>query len=140
MVLDHIGIAVRSIDKGIEQWRTLFGYRQATEVVVNTRQKVKVVFMEREGALPVKLIEPVDAASPAAAAVARGGGLHHVCFRCDNLSAELERLGAAGCRVLSPPQPGEAFDNEPIAFLYANQGLNIELIDTTRRAARINET
>ena len=39
-----------------------------------------------------------------------------------------------GLRILSHPQPGEAFDNENIAFVYAKQGLNIELIDTEKRA------
>ena len=40
-------------------------------------------------------------------------------------------------RVLAQPQPGEAFENERIAFVYAGDGLNVELIDTERRAARL---
>lgn len=39
-----------------------------------------------------------------------------------------------GLRVLVDAQPGEAFDNERIAFLYAKQGMTIELIETGRKA------
>jgi hypothetical protein len=63
MVLDHIGIAVRSIERSIEHCHAVFGYEQMTEIVVNTRQKVRVVFLARRGSLPVKLIEPTDPTS-----------------------------------------------------------------------------
>ena len=44
-------------------------------------------------------------------------------------------LGAGRDKILTPPQPGEAFDNELIAFAYAGQGLNVELIETDKKAA-----
>ena len=43
-----------------------------------------------------------------------------------------------GFRILAGPEPGEAFNNEDIAFIYATQGLNIELIDTDKRAEKID--
>lgn len=137
LALDHVGIAVRSLDEGIERWRTVFGYRQATEIVLNTRQQVRVVFMERDGSLPVKLVEPSEPTSAVAALARRGGGLHHLCFRAASIGTELARLEALGLRVISPPEPGEAFEDNPIAFVYAGDGLNIELIDTLSRAQRI---
>ena len=137
MILDHVGIAVRSIERSLEHWQAVFGYRQATEIVTNTLQKVRVVFLARPGSLQVKLVEPTDPSSPIHAFVQRGGGLHHLCFRCESVDAELVRLEALGLRVIAPPQPGEAFDDEKIAFVYAGDGLNIELIDTERRAGRL---
>jgi methylmalonyl-CoA/ethylmalonyl-CoA epimerase len=137
MILDHVGIAVRSIERSLEHWQAVFGYRQATEIVTNTRQKVRVVFLDRPGSLQVKLVEPTDASSPIHAFTQRGGGLHHLCFRCESVDAELARLEALGLRVLAPPQPGEAFEDERIAFVYAGDGLNIELVDTLRRAGRL---
>ncbi len=137
MILDHVGIAVPSLERSMERWRAIFGYRQATEVVTNTRQKVRVVFLEREGSLPVKLIEPTDPTSPVHAFAQRGGGLHHLCFRSPSVDVEIARLQALGLRVIAPPQPGEAFENEKIAFVYAGNGLNIEIIDTERRAGRL---
>lgn len=137
MILDHVGIAVRSIDQSIERWSEVFGYEQATEIILNTRQKVRVVFLAKPGSLPIKLIEPTDPTSPVHAFTQRGGGLHHLCFRCDSVEAEVARLMALGLRVLAPPEPGEAFDNELIAFVYAGDGLNMELIDTERRAGRL---
>lgn len=139
MMLDHVGIAVRSIEDAVRRFETVFGYRRMTGLVVNTRQKVKVTFLEKAGSLPVKLIEPTDATSPLQSFVARGGGLHHLCFRCASLDTELVRLRELGLRVLAPPQPGEAFENQDIAFVYAGDGLNVELIDTELRAARIGQ-
>jgi methylmalonyl-CoA/ethylmalonyl-CoA epimerase len=138
MIIDHIGIAVRSITEGVEHWEKVFGYEQLTEIVVNTRQKVKVVFLTKKDSLTVKLIEPVDETSSIFEFAKKGGGLHHLCFKCDNMEYELRRLNTMGLRVLAGPQPGEAFDNENIAFLYAKQGLNIELIDTDKKANRLD--
>ena len=137
MVVDHVGIAVRSIERSIEHWQTVFGYEQVTEIVTNTRQRVRVVFLARRGSLQVKLIEPTDATSPIHALAQRGGGLHHLCFRCESVDAEIVRLEALGLRVIAPAQPGEAFEDEKIAFVYAGDGLSVELIDTERRAGRL---
>ncbi len=138
MIIDHIGIAVKSIEKGIEHWKKIFGYGQMTEVVVNTRQNVKVVFLKKENSLTVKLIEPLDETSPIYTFSQKGGGLHHICFKCDNIDNELKNFKDMGLRIITQPQPGEAFDNERIAFVFAQQGLNIELIDTDKKAKMID--
>jgi methylmalonyl-CoA/ethylmalonyl-CoA epimerase len=138
MVIDHIGIVVKKMQDSIQHWEKVFGYKQKTEILENTRQKVRVVFLEKENSLDVKLIEPVDQSSPAYMLAKRGGGLHHLCFKCDDMNIDIARLKETGCRVLAKPQPGEAFENEDIAFLYAKQGLNIELIDTDKKANLIN--
>jgi methylmalonyl-CoA/ethylmalonyl-CoA epimerase len=64
----------------------------------------------------------------------KGGGLHHICFRCKDIKKEIKRLNKHGLRTLTSPQPGEAFCDENIAFIYAKHGLNIELIDTDKKA------
>ena len=137
MILDHVGIAVRSIERSLEHWQAVFDYRQETEIVTNTLQKVRVVFLGRPGSLQVKLVEPTDPSSPIHAFAQRGGGLHHLCFRCESVDTELVRLEALGLRVITPPQPGEAFEGEKIAFVYAGDGVNIEIIDTLKRAGRL---
>lgn len=134
MNIDHIGIATRSLEKGIALWTETFGYRQKTHPVVNSRQKVRVVFLEKEASIDIKLIEPVGEDSPIYKFSMRGGGLHHLCFITENLKNKLTQLQDKGFRVLAGPEPGEAFCNEEIAFVYATQGLNIELIDTLNRS------
>ena len=136
MVIDHIGIVVGSLEKGIEDWERTFGYGQMTDIVVNTRQGVRVVFLAKRDSLPVKLIQPVDEDSPAFGLARKGGGLHHLCFKTRDMKDEIRRLRDLGMRVIAGPEPGEAFENENIAFLSAKQGLNIELIDTDKRAGR----
>ncbi|HTY87894.1 MAG TPA: VOC family protein [Candidatus Acidoferrum sp.] len=133
MVIDHIGIVVRSLEEGIQQWTDLFGYRQNSDIVLNTRQKVKVVFLAKQGSLPVKLVEPSEPASPVYLFARKGGGLHHLCFRCENLKIQIPLLQAKEAKFLVPPEPGEAFKNHDIAFFLAKNNLNIELIDTREK-------
>jgi len=47
LIIDHLGIVVNSIERGIEYWEKVFGYKQMTEIVINTRQKVMVVFLKK---------------------------------------------------------------------------------------------
>lgn len=140
MVIDHLGIVVKSIEDGIKHWVEVFNYRQITDIVTNSRQKVRVVFLSKEDSLTIKLVEPVDKSSPAYNLARKGGGLHHICFRCEDINSELRHLSEMGLRVLAGPQPGEAFEGENIAFVYVKHGLNIELIDTTRKAKKLNES
>ncbi len=130
MVIDHIGIVVKSIDEGIKRWETIFQYKQMTQIVINTIQKVKVVFLHKSDSIIIKLIEPIDDSSPISKFAKSGGGIHHLCFKCDNMDNEIKRIKELGLRILTEPEPGEAFCNEKIAFFYAREGLNIELIDT----------
>jgi len=138
MVIDHIGIVVRSLESGIKQWRSAFGYQQITEIVENCKQKVKVVFLDKANSLTVKLIEPTDKDSPIFNFARRGGGLHHLCFKCESIDQEIDRLKCQEMRLITAPEPGEAFENESIAFMLGQNGLNVEFIETDKKAKRIS--
>jgi methylmalonyl-CoA/ethylmalonyl-CoA epimerase len=133
MVIDHIGIVVQSLERGIARWEELFGYRRASEIVVNTRQRVRVVFLSKNKSVTVKLLEPSEPASPVSVFARKGGGLHHICFRCDDLKVQIPLLTKKGARLVVRPEPGEAFKNSEIAFLLVENNLNIELIDTPEK-------
>jgi methylmalonyl-CoA/ethylmalonyl-CoA epimerase len=135
--LDHIAIAVRSVEAAADRLSRLLGYTRTTEKVTNTRQRVNVLFLGKDGSLPIKLIEPSDAESPLCEFVKKGGGLHHICFKVPEVEAACSDLVARGARVIAAPQPGEAFDDHLIAFLYLGLGLNVEVIDTEQRRSRI---
>jgi len=134
MIIDHICFAVKDLREGITYWEKIFGYSQMTEIITNTLQKVKVSFLSKEKSLTVKLIEPLGDNQSLLNFVSRGGGFHHICFKCDNIDAGVTDLREKGLLTLVPPQPGEAFNNNKIAFLLAKYGLNIELIDTDEKA------
>lgn len=135
--LDHIAVAVRSIESAADRLTQLLGYTRTTEKVTNTRQRVNVLFLGKTGSLPIKLIEPADGESPLCEFVKKGGGLHHICFKAPEVEAACADLSARGARVIAAPQPGEAFDDHLIAFLYLGLGLNVEVIDTDQRRGRI---
>ena len=137
MHIDHIGLVVPNIEAGIRHWARVFEYRQLTEVVINEIQKVKVVFLAKRGSLDVKLLEPVDPASPIAR-MGQKGGLHHLCFSCDDLDQEVARLRQEGLRVLVEPEPTVALEGGRMAFVFAKQGLSIELVDSRQRRALLD--
>lgn len=138
MVIDHICFAVKNLDEGILFWKDVFGYVQHTKPVINSRQKVKVVFMKKENSVTIKIIEPTEANIPLINVVNQGDQFHHICFKCDNIHEGVTNLRANGLKLLVPPQPGEAFDNNLIAFLLAGKNINIELIDTDSRSEIIH--
>ena len=124
MHLDHVAIAVRSIDSAAARLGPLLGYAPRTDRVSNTRELVNVVFLARPGSIDLKLIEPSSEDSPLWGWLRRQGeGLHHVCFRADDTTEMLQELAGRGLRVLADPAPGEAFDDHLIAFGYAGFGL-----------------
>ncbi len=130
IALDHVGIQVRELASAIELFGQLFGYAQATDPVVNTRHQVEVVFLEKPGSMPLKLFQAVDGERN------EPPRIHHLAFRVSDLDAALRHFVSRGARVLHAPAPGEAFDDEPIAFLHVG-GFNIELISTDKRRGRI---
>lgn len=139
MKLDHICFAVKNIEEGISYWENVFGYRQMTNIVNNTLQKVKVVFLSNGESLVIKLIEPLVDNQSLINFVSRGGGFHHICFKVDNMADALIELKGKGLLTLVPPQPGEAFNNNDIAFLLAKHGINVEIIDTDEKAGLRSE-
>ena len=138
MQIDHIAVAVRSIDAAAERLSALLGYVRKTTKVTNTRQKVNVVFLSKEASLDIKLIEPSDAESPLWDFVRKGGGLHHLCFKVPDVATACAELAGKGARVTAQPAPGEAFDDHLIAFLYLGLGLNVEVIDTDDRRGSLS--
>lgn len=139
MELDHVCVAVRSVEDCATRLCSLLGYSRRTTKVTNTRHRVNVLFLRKPGSLDIKLIEPSDPQSPLWDFVRKGGGLHHVAFKVADVAQACETLGGQGVRILSAPAPGEAFDDHSIAFCYLGFGLNVELIDTDARRALLPE-
>lgn len=140
MHLDHVAIAVRSIEAEAGRLCSLLGYARRTAVVTNHLQRVNVLFLSKKGSIDLKLIEPSDDDSPLWQSLRKGQGLHHLCFKVPAVETACEELTAAGVRIISPPAPGDAFDGGLIAFCYLGAGLNVELIDTDRRRDELPPT
>jgi methylmalonyl-CoA/ethylmalonyl-CoA epimerase len=139
MIIDHISFAVKNINDGIAYWERVFGYKQKTRIIVNSLQKVKVTFLGKEDSITIKLIEPLESNQALINFVNRGGGFHHICFKCDNINEKIKELSKEGLITLVPPQPGEAFNFHNIAFMLAKNGINIELIETDEKAGLLGE-
>lgn len=133
MNIDHICFAVKNINEGIDYWKKVFGYTQMTKIVENSVQRVKVTFLKKDNSILVKLIEPLESNQSITNFVSRGGGFHHLCFKCTDIDQQFEELTEKGLIPLSKPQKGEAFNNNKIAFLLARYNLNVELIDTDEK-------
>jgi methylmalonyl-CoA/ethylmalonyl-CoA epimerase len=127
--LDHIGIAVRSLD--VAKIYQSLGLEIEHVETVET-QKVKTAFLS-VGDSNLELLEPTSPDSPIAKYIEkRGEGIHHLCFRVDDIEAHLERLKAEGYRLINEtPVPGA--HGCRVAFLHpaAGNGVLIELSEKT---------
>lgn len=124
--LDHIGIAVKSLDAATGIYAALGLTIEHTETVET--QRVKTAFLS-VGDANLELLEPTSPDSPIAKFIEkRGEGIHHICLRVDDIEAHLERLKAAGYRLINEaPVPGA--HGCRVAFLHpsAGNGVLIEL-------------
>ena len=96
-----------------------------------------MVFLNKNESVMIKLIEPLEENESLQSFIKRGGGFHHLCFKCDDLDQQIGELKEKGMISLVAPQPGEAFENENIAFMLSRFGVNVELIDTDKKARKI---
>ena len=123
--LDHIGIAVRSLASA-KIYEDLGLSIEHVETVET--QRVKTAFLS-VGDSNLELLEPTSPDSPIAKFIEkRGEGIHHICLRVDDIEAHLERLKAAGYRLINDaPVPGA--HGCRVAFLHpsAGNGVLIEL-------------
>ncbi|MGE0431229.1 MAG: methylmalonyl-CoA epimerase [Planctomycetota bacterium] len=107
MRLDHVAIAVPSIDAVLPLWAGVLGLAPL-ELEDVPEQGVRVKKLDT-GNTHIELLEPLVAGEgPIGKHIdKRGAGIHHICFRVDDIDAAATRLKAAGYRALSDePQPG----------------------------------
>ena len=123
--LDHIGIAVRSLESAriYEDLGLTIDHVETVET-----QKVKTAFLSA-GDSNLELLEPTSPDSPIAKFIEkRGEGIHHICLRVDDIDSHLESLKAKGYRLINEhPVPGA--HGCRVAFLHpaAGNGVLIEL-------------
>lgn len=103
--LDHIGIAVASLDETVPFYEALGLEVAETETVEN--QGVRVAFLP-VGDGQLELLEPTGPDSPIAKHLERRGpGMHHLCLQVSDIERAMADLKAKGFRLLSDePQPG----------------------------------
>jgi methylmalonyl-CoA epimerase len=96
--IDHLGVAVRSLEHAKGLYRMLGLQVLGDEVVEQERVRVAMV---PAGESRIELLEATEADSPIARFIAkRGEGLHHVALRVDDLAATVERLKGQGVRLI----------------------------------------
>jgi len=126
--IDHLGVAVASIDDALGIYRALGLSESRREEVPS--QKVLTAFLP-VGESTIELLQPTSADSPVGKFLAkRGEGIHHVCFAVENLEAALADLSKKGFRLIhTTPVPGAG--GKRVAFLHpeAGRGVLIELAE-----------
>jgi len=104
--LDHIAISVADLDEGIRRFVEDLGLvLDGVEDVES--ETTRTAFLPVEGTR-IELVAPLRGAGPIAKSIEkRGPGLHHLCFRVDDVRAEMARLQAKGWVFTSDaPKPG----------------------------------
>lgn len=127
--LDHIAIAVPDLDAAIRRFVDDLGQTlEGTEDVIPAQTTTAFLPVP---ATRIELIHPLDGQGPVAAYLEkRGGGLHHICFRTDDLDGDMERLKARGYRFTTDgPTPGA--HGTRVAFVHPRSagGVLIELAE-----------
>ena len=124
--LDHLGIAVDSLEASIAFYQSLGLVVAHRETVV--REKVCLATLPA-GDSSIELLAPAAPDSPISRFLEkRGPGLHHIALRVPDLEAAVERLRAAGARLLNPPRPGAGGHLYVFVHPASTGGVLLELI------------
>jgi methylmalonyl-CoA/ethylmalonyl-CoA epimerase len=125
--LDHIAIAVPNLDKAIERFMNDFGLTfNGKEDVVSA--KTSTAFFPLTDT-QIELVHPLNGEGPIQTYLdKKGGGMHHLCFRTDDIEADIERLTKKGYQFLSDG-PSLGAHNCKIIFIHPKScdGVLIEL-------------
>jgi methylmalonyl-CoA/ethylmalonyl-CoA epimerase len=125
--IEHIGIAVKDLEKSNQLFAALFGEKHyKTEEVLS--EGVKTSFFQT-GPNKIELLEATNPDSPIAKFIAKKGeGIHHIAFAVTDIRAEIKRLQKEGFTVLNEI-PKKGADNKLVAFLHpkTTNGVLIEL-------------
>ena len=126
--IDHIGIAVRSIEDALPFYRKSFGLEPVHREEVAS-QNVRVAFLQA-GETAIELVEPTSSKGAVARFLnARGPGLHHLAFRVNGIHQEMNRLKKEGLPPLEE-DPRVGARGHLICFLHPRlaSGVLIELV------------
>lgn len=125
--IDHIGIAVRSLDGAGHFFSGMLGLREEAREEVPD-QKVRVAFY-RIGPLSVEFLESTAPDGPIARFIEkRGPGLHHLALTTNDIRADLGRIKAAGGKLIDE-EPRRGAHGCLIAFVHPSTtgGVLLEL-------------
>lgn len=130
--VDHVGIAVPSLDDALPVWESLAGATGTGREVVES-QGVEVVFVG-SGAGRVELLAPTRPDSPVARFLERRGqGLHHLCYRVPDIRSALSGMEAQGYQLIDR-EPRAGAHGHLVAFLHpkTSGGVLVELVEVER--------
>lgn len=125
--IEHIGIAVKNLEKSSELFASLFG-KPHYKIEEVASEGVKTSFF-KSGVNKVELLEATKPDSPIAKFIdKKGEGIHHIAFAVNDINAEIKRLQNEGFTVLNET-PKKGADNKLVAFLHpkTTNGVLIEL-------------
>ena len=125
--IDHIGIAVEDLQQSIKIYSDLFG-KIPDDLCVLESEKVKIAFFD-VGSSSVELLQATSEDSPIAKYIAKKGpGIHHICYRVENLEYSMQDLVSKGYRCIdSTPRSGA--HNTMVCFFHPKDfgGVLVEL-------------
>lgn len=114
--VDHIGIAVRSLEESIPLYEKALGLKFLKSEEVES-QKVRTAFFEA-GETHIELLEPTADDSPIALFLEKKGeGIHHIAFGSDDILGQLGQASTEGVRLIHET-PIEGAGGKQVAFLH----------------------
>ena len=130
--LEHIGIAVKSLENSNDLFKKLLG-EEHYKIEEVASENVNTSFF-KIGESKVELLEATSPDSAIAKFIEkRGEGIHHIAFEVENIRAEMKRLEGEGFRILNA-EPKRGADNKLVCFLHPKSanGVLVELCQTIR--------
>ena len=125
----HLGVAVRDLQRGIEEYERLFGCTLRDGPYEDPLQRVAVCFVRADDGPSFELGAPLGAASPVTTLLQNGTAAYHTCYAVPDLEAAVATLREQGCVAVHRPCEAVAFGGRRIVWLYTPSRQLVELVE-----------
>ena len=131
--LNHVGVAVPSIENAAKTYKDLYDIIDITEPAEMPAQGVRFCFVNLPNS-QIELIEPLGDDSPITNFLEKNpkGGQHHICFEVDDINIAKREMEEKGANILNEPRIGA--HGTPVIFIHPKNtdGVLIELMESPK--------
>lgn len=116
--LNHVAIVVPDLAAAAQSYSQMLG-ATVSEPIEMPEHGVTTIFVELSNS-KIELLQPLGEDSPVAKYLERNpdGGMHHICYEVDEITAARDQLVAKGARILGDGEPRIGAHGKPVLFLH----------------------
>ena len=131
MKFDHLGIFVKNIKYGINQFKKIIPIKKINKLIIDKNLGVKIVFIYDNSNICYELVAPYGKKSPVHSVLKqRKNIINHIAYKTQNFEKKIKNFRSKGYIPLGPAKKAKAFNNSKVIFFLTSINVIVELIES----------